>query len=240
MVLDAAAAARAVECGPTDELARVDADDYAVLLFYAYRDWRDQRQFRDAQEALCVELNLAGRLRVAADGLNGTLGGARRALEAYVAATRAQAARQGTQLDGVDWKWGVADPARPLGPQRLRGLSVRLAQEVVSLEACGTEAARKPRLETSVERCHFVLRSTGGSIPEAAPARHVDAAEFHAYLRRGDAVLLDVRNARPRRPVLTEKSTESRGARGRQAPRPRRRGAPPGGPENPPGGGTTE
>eukprot|EP00629_Pelagomonadales_sp_RCC1024_P008085 CAMPEP_0119270430 /NCGR_PEP_ID=MMETSP1329-20130426/7438_1 /TAXON_ID=114041 /ORGANISM="Genus nov. species nov., Strain RCC1024" /LENGTH=73 /DNA_ID=CAMNT_0007270451 /DNA_START=60 /DNA_END=277 /DNA_ORIENTATION=- len=71
MVLDAA---RAVECGQTDELACAEAsavardaedasdgdtDDYAVLLFYAYREWRDQKQFRDAQEALCVELGLA-------------------------------------------------------------------------------------------------------------------------------------------------------------------------------------
>ena len=123
-LVDVAAPGSVFPAAHTDVEATSNAsdgdEDYAVLLFYAYRDWRSQKEFRDAQEALCVELNLAGRLRVAADGLNGTLGGARRALEAYVAATRKQALRQGAHLDDVDWKWGVADPARPLGPQRLR------------------------------------------------------------------------------------------------------------------------
>ena len=62
-------------------------DDYAVLLFYKYARWRDRDAFRAAQEATCRALQLCGRLRIAEDGLNGTLGGPRAALEAYVEAS---------------------------------------------------------------------------------------------------------------------------------------------------------
>ncbi|KAH8043658.1 hypothetical protein JL722_15084 [Aureococcus anophagefferens] len=72
--------------------------------------------------ALCERLGLAGRLRVAVDGLNGTLGGSERALEAYVAATTAagRSAVDGGSLDGVDWKWGEARGDAPVAGQRLR------------------------------------------------------------------------------------------------------------------------
>ena len=120
-----------------------DADDYAVLLFYKFCTFVDRAAFRDAQEALCVSLGLAGRLRVALDGLNGVCGGPRSALDAYVAATTAMAARHVVapeSFDDVDWKFGAAHAARPLAAQRLRGLKVALAREVVSLSSCGGDA----------------------------------------------------------------------------------------------------
>ena len=108
-------------------------DDYAVLLFYKYARWRDRDAFRAAQEATSRSLQLCGRLRIAEDGLNGTLGGPRAALEAYVEATRRQAAGQGVSMDDVDWKWGAADAARPLEAQKLRNLSVKACREVCLL-----------------------------------------------------------------------------------------------------------
>ena len=159
-----------------------DDGDYRVLLFYAYCRWRDRRAFRDAQAALCERLGLAGRLRVAVDGLNGTLGGSERALEAYVAATTAagRSAVDGGSLDGVDWKWGEARGDAPVAGQRLRGLRVALAKEVVSLTSCGAvDLARDA-------------------------ARHVSPGEFHELLRAGAAreravVLFDARNVYERR-----------------------------------------
>ena len=155
-------------------------DDYAVLLFYKYARWRDRDAFRAAQEATCRALQLCGRLRIADDGLNGTLGGPRAALEAYVEETRRQAAGQGVAMDDVDWKWGAADAARPLEAQKLRTLSVKACREVVAFSDCG-----------GVDQQAF----------DAPPARKVDAAEFHSVLERGAAgvVLVDVRNVYERR-----------------------------------------
>ena len=155
-------------------------DDYAVLLFYKYARWRDRDAFRAAQEATCRSLQLCGRLRIAEDGLNGTLGGPRAALEAYVEETRRQAAGQGVSTDDVDWKWGAADAARPLEAQKLRTLSVKACREVVAFSDCG-----------GVDQQAF----------DAPPARKVDAAEFHSVLERGAAgvVLVDVRNVYERR-----------------------------------------
>jgi len=46
-----------------------------VLLYYAYRDLRAcQAEVRDWMEALCTSLGLVGRVRVALDGLNVTVG----------------------------------------------------------------------------------------------------------------------------------------------------------------------
>ena len=155
-------------------------DDYAVLLFYKYARWRDRDAFRAAQEATCRSLQLCGRLRIAEDGLNGTLGGPRAALEAYIQETRRQAAGQGVSMDDVDWKWGAADAARPLEAQKLQKLSVKACREVVAFSDCG-------------------------GVDEAAigapPARKVDAAEFHSVLESGGAgvVLVDVRNVYERR-----------------------------------------
>ena len=155
-------------------------DDYAVLLFYKYARWRDRDAFRAAQEATCRSLNLCGRLRIAEDGLNGTLGGPRTALEAYIQETRRQAAGQGVAMDDVDWKWGAADAARPLAVQKLRNLSVKACREVVAFSDCG---------------------GVDQQAIDAPPARKVDAAEFHSVLESGGAgvVLVDVRNVYERR-----------------------------------------
>ena len=155
-------------------------DDYAVLLFYKYARWRDRDAFRAAQEATCRSLKLCGRLRIADDGINGTLGGPRAALEAYIQDTRRQAIVQGVAMDDVDWKWGAADAARPLAVQKLRNLSVKACREVVAFSDCG---------------------GVDQQAIDAPPARKVDAAEFHSVLESGGAgvVLVDVRNVYERR-----------------------------------------
>lgn len=55
-----------------------------VLLYYAYRDLRQcQAEVRDWFEALCCSQGLVGRVRVALDGLNVTLGGSLAALRQH-------------------------------------------------------------------------------------------------------------------------------------------------------------
>jgi hypothetical protein len=59
----------------------------ALLLFYAYRPVLQTSSAADeakSQLSKCVELGLSGRLLVADEGLNGTVGGDALACEAYV------------------------------------------------------------------------------------------------------------------------------------------------------------
>ena len=59
----------------------------SLLLFYAYRPVLQTSTASDeaqAQLCKCVELHLSGRLLVADEGINGTVGGTSAACEAYV------------------------------------------------------------------------------------------------------------------------------------------------------------
>ena len=48
---------------------------YQVLLYYCYTPLENPEQFRDEHHRLCLELDLRGRIIVAAEGLNGTVSG---------------------------------------------------------------------------------------------------------------------------------------------------------------------
>ena len=62
---------------------------HPVILFYKYVPLADPENFAAAQRAQCSALGLKGRLLIAAEGLNGTLAGARAAIEQYLAELRA-------------------------------------------------------------------------------------------------------------------------------------------------------
>ncbi|XP_075416312.1 thiosulfate sulfurtransferase/rhodanese-like domain-containing protein 2 isoform X3 [Tenrec ecaudatus] len=62
------------------------ADDGEVLLYYCYCDLQDPQQVCAWQAALCRHLQLTGKLRIAAEGLNGTVGGSKLATRLYVEA----------------------------------------------------------------------------------------------------------------------------------------------------------
>ena len=112
-----------------DASALPDASEFAAVLFYRVVPLADARAETAWQRALCEHLALGGRLRVAANGLNGTLSGARTALGAYVAAIEA---RHG---GGIDWKFGALARA-----QLFPSLSVRHVAELVCLGAAAGAA----------------------------------------------------------------------------------------------------
>ena len=63
---------------------------YQVLLYYCYTPLADPEQFRDEHHRLCLDLQLLGRVIVAAEGLNGTVSGTRENCAAYMAAVKAE------------------------------------------------------------------------------------------------------------------------------------------------------
>lgn len=54
-----------------------------ILLYYKYIDIDDPAQIAESQKALCTSLGLTGRIIVAPEGINGTVGGSLAAIESY-------------------------------------------------------------------------------------------------------------------------------------------------------------
>ncbi|KAF3838811.1 hypothetical protein F7725_010579 [Dissostichus mawsoni] len=59
-----------------------------VLLYYRYCQIEDPHVICTWQRALCEKLHLTGKVRVATEGINGTVGGTNMATDAYIDATR--------------------------------------------------------------------------------------------------------------------------------------------------------
>ena len=143
-----------------------DTGDQGVLLFYHLTPLDDPSCEEQWQRAQCECLNLTGRLRIAPQGLNGTLSGSRSTLEEYTRAVCNRFSHAGGHQ--IDWKLADAS-ADELFPS----LSVRQTDEVVSL---GVPAAAAP------------LSAAGEHLsPQSFHERlHSDQSN--------EAVLLDVRN----------------------------------------------
>ncbi|TYZ50762.1 hypothetical protein PybrP1_012190 [[Pythium] brassicae (nom. inval.)] len=102
-----------------------DAAPFAVVLYYKYvrLGERAAEQLAREHEQLCASLALTGRVRVAAEGINGTLGGAAADVAQYVALMRAR-----EPFRDVDWKLS-ASAVPPFAD-----LQVRLVAEIVAIE----------------------------------------------------------------------------------------------------------
>ncbi|HEX8329294.1 MAG TPA: rhodanese-related sulfurtransferase [Hymenobacter sp.] len=62
---------------------------YQVLLYYCYTPLENPEQFREEHHRLCLDLDLRGRIIVAAEGLNGTVSGTVESCARYMAAVKA-------------------------------------------------------------------------------------------------------------------------------------------------------
>ena len=70
-----------------------------TLLFYKYVRIADPAAAAAEQEAMCRRLGLKGRIRVASEGINGSVAGEEGAADAYVREMEAHAL-----FGGIDWK----------------------------------------------------------------------------------------------------------------------------------------
>ena len=94
----------------------VEAEE-TVLLYYQYCEIVECEDACEQQRQLCEALGLRGRIRVAREGLNGTLAGHASAIKQYIAAMEADA-----RFRGCDWKCspcgaGGSEAAFPEGLQ---------------------------------------------------------------------------------------------------------------------------
>ncbi|EQC25529.1 hypothetical protein SDRG_16612 [Saprolegnia diclina VS20] len=98
-----------------------------VLLYYKYAalSATEADDVAAWHERFCGALGLHGRVRIAEEGINGTLGGPAAAIDAYIAAMEASAAFGGL---AIDWKRSAAE-ALPFDD-----LLIRRTKEIVSIE----------------------------------------------------------------------------------------------------------
>ncbi|XP_003260589.1 thiosulfate sulfurtransferase/rhodanese-like domain-containing protein 2 [Nomascus leucogenys] len=74
-----------ISCFNPDELiSGQGSEEGEVLLYYCYRDLEDPQWICAWQTALCQHLHLTGKIRIAAEGINGTVGGSKLATRLYV------------------------------------------------------------------------------------------------------------------------------------------------------------
>lgn len=169
--------------------------DYMTVLYYSYNPISDPADMRDKQFQLAEGLNLKGRIRVAAEGINGCLGGSRASIDRYIESMCNDPIFEEIRGKEVHWKVSglVCNPQLPPDKQRFIDLSVKVTKEVVSLDLTPQE---------------------NDSLLASDPAKHLSPKEFHKLIESfesqnknkardqdqgldqgsNDIVFLDVRN----------------------------------------------
>lgn len=97
-----------------------------TILFYKFINIKDPEMAMLWQKELCLRLGLTGRVIVAGQGINGTLGGDIDALRYYKKAMNASGI-----FRGIHYKWSMVPEGEEIFPR----LSVRVRDELVSFGA---------------------------------------------------------------------------------------------------------
>lgn len=70
-----------------------------VLLYYKYTDIEDPEDLKEKQKIICERLGITGRILIAEEGINGTVGGTFEALDQYMSETMCYPG-----LSDIEWK----------------------------------------------------------------------------------------------------------------------------------------
>ncbi|KAI3990228.1 hypothetical protein MKX01_029206 [Papaver californicum] len=157
--------------------------DDGILIYYKYVEIPDVNDLVEFYNSNCKSLNLLGRVRIAPDGVNVTVGGKFAALEKHI-----EDVKLNNLFEGTDFKLAFCDCpsnekiAKECG---FTSLSVRVVKELVTFSS-------QPLLESPA------ISNAG---------RHLSAAEFHSVLHNAgnnlegegqsggkQLILLDARN----------------------------------------------
>ena len=133
---------------------------YEVLLYYKYARFADPDAYADEHRRLCTELGLKGRILIAAEGINGTVSG-----------TVEECAKYRAALDADPLTAGIAWKIDPSEGHVFPKLSVKVREEVVTLEL-------------GAEDFH----------PADLTATHLNPEEWREAMKEENVVLLDARN----------------------------------------------
>ncbi|RYG67097.1 hypothetical protein EON64_08230 [archaeon] len=145
---------------------------YKVILFYRYVNIADPDELHDQLLGICTKLSLLGRILIAQEGINGTLGGSVLNVDAFISYIRAD-----ERFAHVDWKDSFGQGEVPF-----LSLSIRVVSEIIST---GKEF-KKVYTQNSYDESSF--GGLGGT------GQHLSATDFHVALQQPNTVVLDIRN----------------------------------------------
>lgn len=176
-----------------------------LVLFYHITPIADPQRDAATLHTLCTQLGVCGRLRVCADGLNGTLSGARDSL----AGLRAHIAHEYPHGHAIDWKMSPVETPHQL----FRALSVRVTRSPPPTSTPPNlpltpppPPLTPPPPPPSTPRELVSLGVDPAEAPLSRRAGHVSPRGFHELIKKsaqGDIykgnetqkpILLDVRN----------------------------------------------
>ncbi|MFW6093563.1 MAG: rhodanese-related sulfurtransferase [Pseudomonadota bacterium] len=138
----------------------------AVMTFYRFVPLRNLDALRTELEALARTADLRGTVLLAGEGINGTLTGEPRALEAFAERLRAGPAGTGDAFAGLPCRFSAAAPDNPV----FHRLKVRIKPEIVRL-------------------------GQPDAAPAERTGEHVDAARWNHLLDDPEVVVVDTRNS---------------------------------------------
>ncbi len=93
-----------------------------ILLYYKYVNIQSPIEIQKWQKELCASLGLTGRILLAHEGINGTVGGSDEATEAYI-----KAMNQHPLFGGIDFK------TAPGGAEAFPRMKISIKKEIVNL-----------------------------------------------------------------------------------------------------------
>jgi predicted sulfurtransferase len=120
-----------------------------ILLYYKYVDIQYPEQIRKWQLKLCQELGLKGRILIAHEGINGTLGGSGESVQTYVNAMKAH-----PLFADIDFKDSEG------GGDNFPRLRVVIKDEIVNLGIDPTITTRTGGKHLSPEETHQLLQES--------------------------------------------------------------------------------
>jgi predicted sulfurtransferase len=155
----AAAASSSATTQPSPHCGEIrQHEDYRIALYYIYTDVRQVESHVIFQQGLCHRLGLQGRIRVAAEGMNGVLSGRHDDLQAYECALilELQQLKQPHHTDcpnglhtitaaDLDLKYCQLRPDLPVDVQLFSTLLVKKCKTVIGLVDIPPPEAKKSR-----------------------------------------------------------------------------------------------
>jgi len=132
---------------PCDSKKPSDAPN-TVMTFYRFVELEEVAALRDELEAAARERGIKGTILLAGEGINATLAGSRRSLEAFRDFLTAR-----PQFAGMSCRFSSAAPGNPV----FRRLKVRIKPEIVRLDQPEVAPARRTGEHVGPERWHELL-----------------------------------------------------------------------------------
>ena len=119
-----------------------------ILLYYKFTPVADPEMTREWQRELCLRHGLRGRIIVAGQGINGTVGGPVDGLKAYI-----KAMNQSRDFKKIEYKWSAG------GAEDFPRLSVKVRRELVTLAPDESFDVFAPTKALSPEKWHAYLQA---------------------------------------------------------------------------------